>query len=208
MDGVLIDDETIWMEKEKLMYPKVLGPEVAAKLGNTVGTSMDGIYELAIAAGSDVSKQELVDSFHTLAADIYRTAPITEGVDNLARLLKQLGYRIGIVSASPMAWITPTVNRLSFRNDIELIVSLAERQDLGHKPEPDGYLEAIKFFHASPASTIILEDSNSGIKSAKAAGAYTIALRQNLTEGYKQEGADAYADTIEDVMALVRQRSA
>jgi len=55
--------------------------------------------------------------------------------------------------------------------------------------------------------TIILEDSNPGIASAKAAGAFTIGLRQNLIDGYQQVGADAYANTIDEVIALVDRQT-
>lgn len=197
----------MWDEKERLMYPEVFGREIADKLGSTIGQSIDNIYHLSKAAGANIAKHELEEMFFDLAEDIYETAPITDGVGRLAKLLKELGYRIGIVSASPMVWINPVVRRLPFENDIELIVSLHERSDLGHKPAPDGYLEAIRFLKASPGTAIVLEDSNSGIKSAKASGAFTIGLRQNLISGYKQQGADASADTIDDVIKLVRQRS-
>jgi len=52
-----------------------------------------------------------------------------------------------------------------------------------------------------------LEDSNPGIASAKAAGAFTIGLRQNLIDGYQQVGADAYANTIDEVIALVDRQT-
>lgn len=65
----------------------------------------------------------------------------------------------------------------------------------------------MKALEASPESTVILEDSNSGIKSAKASGAYTIGLKQNLVNGYIQEGADAYAETMADVIDIVSRLS-
>jgi len=106
-----------------------------------------------------------------------------------------------------MTWITTLTKRLSFEDDIELIISLYERPDLAQKPAPDGYLAAMESLGASPATTIILEDSNVGIQSAKASGALTIGLRQNIIKGYKQEGTDVYANTIADVLAFVKQQA-
>lgn len=205
LDGVLIDNEKIWEEKKQKLYLEIFGPEIAAKLGSTLGINMDGIYEKAWLAGSNVKKDTLLEAFYKLAPTIYSTAPISNGVESLAMTLKELDYRIGIVSASPLAWITTVTKRLSFENDIELIISLHERADLAHKPAPDGYIEAIRILQASPKTTIVLEDSNSGIKSAKLSGAFTIGLKQNLLGGYVQEGADAYADTMQDVAKLIRQ---
>lgn len=208
LDGVLINDEAIWESKKQIMYRQLFGPQVHEKLGSTLGINMDGIYEMAVAAGATTDKQGFIDTCYELATDIYSTAPIPEGVEELARELLNLNYHLAIVSASPMSWITTVTKRLPFENDIELIISLHDQPDLKHKPEPDGYLEAMKALGATPESTVILEDSNSGIKSAKASGAYTIGLRQNLVTGYIQEGADDYADTMADVIALVQKNQA
>lgn len=205
LDGVLIDDERIWEEEKAKLYLKVFGEEVASRLGSTLGLNMDAIYEKAVSCGSQIAKKAFIDAFYAIAPEIYRTAPLTEGLDILAAFLKSQNYRIGIVSASPLSWITTVTKRLSFENDIALIISLHERQDLGHKPAPDGYLEAMRSLEAMPFSTVILEDSNAGIASAKASGALTIGLQQNLADGYIQTGADAYAATIKDAIELVRR---
>ena len=52
---------------------------------------------------------------------------------------------------------------------------------------------------------VVLENSNIGIESARASGAYIIGYRGDLVEGYEQTGADAYADTMNDVIKLVAQ---
>lgn len=207
LDGVLIDDEQIWENKKQAMYKDLFGEEVAPKLGSTLGVNIDAIYERAISLGADISKDKVINAFYKIADEVYETAPIPNGLDELIAIIKKLNYRIGIVSASPLSWVTTVTKRLSFENDIELIVSLSERPDLAHKPEPDGYLEAMKAFEAGPATTIILEDSNSGIQSAKATGALTIGLKQNLAKGYVQTGADIYANTIHDVVELVQKHT-
>lgn len=208
LDGVIIDDEKIWEEKKEQLYCEFFGEEVSARLGPTSGVSMEGIYDLAVAAGARVHKQKLLDAFFSLATTIYQTAPISQGLEELVSELRTLGYSIGIVSSSPMAWVTAVTKRLSFESDIELIVSCYDRDDIRHKPAPDGYIEAMKAFQTTPQSTIALEDSNTGIASAKASGAYTIGLKQNLIEGYDQKGADDYADSMADVIDFVRKKVA
>lgn len=207
LDGVLINDEAIWENEKQQMYARLFGEEIHKQLGSTLGINMDGIYERAAAAGTKVSQEDFIREFYALASDIYSTAPIPSGVEELAKALSLLDYHIGIVSASPLAWITTVTKRLGFENDIEVIISLHERSDLKHKPDPDGYLKAIEVLQSSPTKTIILEDSNSGIKSAKASGAYTIGLKQNLVNGYIQKGADDYAETMEGVIEFVKKKS-
>jgi mannitol-1-/sugar-/sorbitol-6-/2-deoxyglucose-6-phosphatase len=206
LDGVLIDDEQIWEDKKLVLYNDLFGDEITRAMGSTLGINMDGIYDLAEKAGSNVTKDELIHAFFDLAEGIYQSAPIPTGLDELAESLNRLGYHLGLVSASPISWITTVTKRLSFETDIKVIISLYERSDLTHKPAPDGYLEAIKILGSKPENTIILEDSNSGIMSAKASGALTIGLKQNLAAGYIQEGADIYAETMEEVAKIVENR--
>jgi HAD superfamily hydrolase (TIGR01509 family) len=208
LDGVLIDDEKVWNNKKQELYLRLFGKEVTEKMGSTLGINMDGIYDKAVAAGTHIAKGHFLDEFFKLAADIYNTAPIPDGIKELTDTLINLNYHIGIVSASPLSWITTVTKRLTFEDQIEFIISLHEDNALKHKPEPDGYLEAMWALGASPKNTIVLEDSNLGIKSARAAGAYTIGLKQNLVDDYKQVGADAYAETIIDVIDLVKEKSA
>ncbi len=206
LDGVLIDDEVIWEERKQRMFPELFGEAVYKRMGSTHGSNIDGMFKLAVDAGTTVSKEKFVQEFNKLAGDIYSTAPIPDGTDELAEALISMGYRLGIVSASQLSWITTVTKRLSFEKDIKLIISLIERDDLKHKPHPDGYLEAMKALGSSPETTIILEDSNPGIESAKASGAYTIGLKQNLIPGAVQKGADVYADTMTDVIGLVKAK--
>jgi len=73
-----------------------------------------------------------------------------------------------LTSTSRGKWIKLALKKLNFKkNDFDYILSLNDRKDLRPKPYPDGYIETMKVLDTTPKSTIVLEDSNSGIKSAK-----------------------------------------
>ena len=207
LDGVLIDNEQIWEREKAALYARLFGPTITSQLGSTAGIHLDEIIARAIRLGADVDKEVALKEFFAVADTIYHTAPITAGIEQLADALKKLEYKLAIVSASPPAWVSTVVERLPFKHDLELVISLYERDDLQHKPEPDGYLEAMRVLKASPDSTLILEDSNAGIAAAKASGAHTIGFRQNLIQDYQQQGADTYADTVQDVIAIIHSYS-
>jgi beta-phosphoglucomutase-like phosphatase (HAD superfamily) len=206
LDGTLLNNEPVWEEEKQGIYQRIFGEEITGKLGVTMGINLDDIYELARANGATVSKNEVVAAFELSAVRVYSEAPITEGVNELAQGLVSLGYRLGVVSASPLPWVETAVRRLPFASDIELVLSLHGHTNLPQKPAPDGYLAAMHELGATPSSTIILEDSNTGIQAGKASSAFTIGLKQNLIAGYVQQGADVYADTMADVLTLVRER--
>lgn len=204
LDGTLLNNEPIWEEEKQGIYQRLFGTAVTRQLGVTMGINLDDIYALARANGATTPKGEVVAAFEASAVRVYREAPIARGVDELAGALTRLGYRLGVVSASPLPWVQTAINRLPFAANIELVLSLHGHAELPQKPAPDGYLFAMHGLGATPASTIILEDSNTGIQAGKASGAFTIGLKQNLVSGYEQHGADAYADTMADVLTLVR----
>lgn len=204
-DGVIINNEPIWEEVKKELYQNVFGRDVFLRMGSTLGVNIDDIYKRAVECGTTVRKDFFVREFHKQAPEIYKNSPLTPEIDSIGKILKDFGYKIAIVSASPMEWIGISLNRTHLKDYVEYILSLYDRKDLSHKPAPDGYLEAMRVLNASPRDTVILEDSNTGIESAKASGAYTIGFRQNLMSGYVQHNADAYANNLEDVVALLKK---
>lgn len=163
-------------------------------------------YDRATKYGFSMEKQEYFDRYDKKAAYVYSKAQIAPGVNELGHRLVELGFKIGLVSSSRRVWINFVLPRLNFSKNIVYIISINDRKDLKPKPNPDAYLEAIRELGALPETTIILEESNSGIKAAKAAGAYTIGFKQYLVPNYKQtKEADKYADTMHAVTAIVEK---
>jgi beta-phosphoglucomutase-like phosphatase (HAD superfamily) len=62
------------------------------------------------------------------------------------------------------------------------------------KPEPDVYLETARRMNVDPAQSAAVEDSENGIRSAKAAGMYTVALPNEVYP--PAEDALAQADAV------------
>ena len=45
-----------------------------------------------------------------------------------------------------------------------------------HKPDPAPYIEALSRLAVAPAETLVIEDSPNGVRSARAAGTYVVAM--------------------------------
>ena len=203
MDGVLIDTEREWETNDDGGSAKVLGKDIHSKLGDLIGVAINETYKRAVALGYSVDYEEYRRRYDKEAAGIFSRAQITEGVEDLIKELLARNFKLGLVSSSPKNWINFLLSRLSFSNKLEQIVSLNDRDDLKPKPSPDGYLEALKSLKADAKKSFILEDSNLGIQAAKASGAYVIAFRGNLVQGYVQKGADAYVEKMADIIKLI-----
>ncbi|MEN8252866.1 MAG: HAD family phosphatase [Patescibacteria group bacterium] len=203
-DGVIINNEPAWEQAKEELYQRLFGKEVYLCLGSTLGINMDDIYKRAQKCGTRVSKKTFLKEFQSYAPKIYQSAPLAEGVDAIGQTLTDLGYKIAIVSASPMEWISIALKRTKLKKYLTYALSLYDRIDLPHKPAPDGYLEAIKILKASPKATCVLEDSNPGIESAKAAGVFAIGFQQNSI-GHELKNADAYAKNLDEVVQILKK---
>ncbi len=207
MDGVLVNSEQMWHKHGQKFLTDLFGKYILSQLGSLTGLSIDHEYELATSYGFAMDKNEFYRKYDEQAMLIYSKSKITEDIDLLLRTLKEKGYKLGLVSSSRKVWIDQVLPRIFSRELFDYTLSLNERKDLRPKPHPDGYYEAIKILNASPKTTIVLEDSNSGIKAAKAVGAFTIAFTQHLIPNYVQIDADAKAKDISEILEIVNRLS-
>ena len=83
-------------------------------------------------------------------------------------------YKIALVSNSKKRFIDFILKETGIGNAFGVIVSADD--DLPGKPEPDCYLRAAKLLGVKPEECVVIEDSLSGILSAKKAGMKVIAV--------------------------------
>lgn len=208
MDGVIINSETIWKKYEEKFLSDLLGKPIYQKVkGDLLGSTTQTIYNLAHQYGFSMEKDLFLQKYDEQAMVVYAEAKLTNQIDNLIQTLKQLQYTIGLVTASRTLWIERVLPKLKQPDCFEYILSLAEQKTLRPKPYPDGYLAAMQKLQITPESTIILEDSNKGIAAARASGAFTICLRENLPTNYTSKGADLYTENIKDVINFITNKS-
>ena len=68
-----------------------------------------------------------------------------------------------------------------------------------HKPDPEIYLKATQALGVDPAETLAIEDSPSGIRAARDAGLYTIAIRTHWMGAVDQTYAHVIVDSLRDI---------
>lgn len=161
------------------------------------------IFDYAGNEGMEMKFTEFIKKYEQMAKEVYKKSKLTKDIDNLIAKLKTLNFKIGLVTSTFSFSINYVLPKLKNPKDFAYMLSLTERNDIKPKPYPDGYLETIKMLGSNPKKTIILEDSNKGIKAAKASGAFTICLLENLPQNYRPKEADIYAETISDVIKYI-----
>jgi beta-phosphoglucomutase-like phosphatase (HAD superfamily) len=207
MDGVLIDSERAWVPHQRAFSTALFGEEIYNQIGSTVGLSIDTIYQNAVKHGFSMNLGQFYDRYDKQAEIIYGEAEPTQDIDILFGYLRNKQFKIGIVSSSRKKWIDLVLAKFDSKHSFDFVLSLNDEKSFKPKPSPDGYVAAMQALNSDPDHTTILEDSNPGIASAKASGAYTIAYTEHLMPGYEQHGADDHASNIDEIIALLDARS-
>ena len=204
MDGVIINSESLWGQREKEFLTTLVGVNVYEKIkDHLMGSTINVIYERTRDAGLTMEKSEFLKIYDEQALYVYSLSNPTNDINKLLQKLADLNFKIGLFSASRPLWIETVLKKIKNRHLFEFILSLAERTDLQPKPYPDGFLEAMKSLGSVPEKTIILEDSNKGLLAAKASGAFTICLREHLPDDHVSEKADMTVDNLKTLLTFL-----
>ncbi|MBP9759284.1 HAD family phosphatase [Candidatus Dojkabacteria bacterium] len=203
MDGVIVDTARLWHSHETAYLEDLFGVETINKIGDRVGVDIKTIFQKATKYKPNITFKKYLDGYEKLAKIIYQNSDITPNLDKLAELLLKKDFQLGLVSNAKPNWIDMVVQRLSFKDKFSNILSVYNNGRLRIKPEPDGYVECMHKLKANPKTTIILEDSNSGIEAARESGAFTVALMENKVTNYVQIGANIYVETVKDLIKLI-----
>lgn len=91
------------------------------------------------------------------------------------RMMRRMGSKVWIVSTGHIDNIRNVMRYLKLEEGIDGIIS---GDDVQHpKPSPECFLRAMEIEGATPAETIIFEDSQVGLEAARRSGAQYVAVR-------------------------------
>ena len=114
---------------------------------------------------------ELINKIHSRKKELYAKFISYGKVNN---------HLFSLINIMKSEYFISLVTTASFKNTNELLVHFQKKElfDLiltsedviKRKPNPEGFLKAINYFHVDAKSTIIFEDSNEGITAAELTG--------------------------------------
>ena len=199
MDGTLVDTEPDWIASEFELIEEHGGTwshEHAMKLvGNDLLDSGRYIHEHA---GIDLQPAEIVEELlDRVMARVSTTVPWRPGALELLTDLRDRGVRCALVTMSYRRFVAPILDTLP-DGTFEVIVT-GDGVSQG-KPHPEPYLTAAATLGVDPTQAVAIEDSNTGARSAEAAGC-TVLVVQNHVPVLSGERR-VFADTLEGMSAL------
>lgn len=200
MDGVLIDTEPVWRRVEHDVFARVGLQLNDEQLRETWGMRINEVVDhwyrerpwngVRPQAVSSAIVKGMVEYVHS------EGVPMRGAVEAVAAV-RDAGLRVAIASSSSQLLIDAVVERLGIASSIDALCS-ADDEHLG-KPDPAVFLSAARALGASAGECLAIEDSPFGVRAAKAAGCYCIALHGGTADATLLDGADLRLGSLVDV---------
>jgi HAD superfamily hydrolase (TIGR01509 family) len=163
----------------------------------TTQSDFDPLGELKKLVKDHVDWEAIEARRRMIENELIEAQPILPGVEHYLNDARQLGLKIGLASNSPSQWVTKYLTGLGLVDRFDGMCTSDEVQHL--KPDPELYLSVLRRLEVAAGEAIALEDSPVGIRSAKAAGLYCVAVPNKLTRQLVLSQADFQLDSLTEM---------
>lgn len=215
VDGTLVDSvPDLAYCVDELM--KALGRPVhgEAKVRNWVGNGVERLVRRALIGQLDgePSDEDYARAYPIFidlyAANTSKRSRLYPGVREGLDWLKGQGYRLGCVTNKAAQFTLPLLTDLGVRSDFGIVVA-GDTLPV-KKPDPAPLLHAAEHFGVPPSESLMVGDSVSDVKAARAAGFQIVCMSYGYNHGVDIRTArpDAVIDSLIELRDLLPPRAA
>jgi putative hydrolase of the HAD superfamily len=209
-DGLLVDTESPSLAAWRWLYEQH-GQELALERWSAaIGTigGFDTLGHLEELVGSPLERDVLTARQREHELTLVEAEELRPGIADYLAEAERLGLKKAIVSSSSRAWIDLHLRRLERVFGWDAIVT-ADGDERRAKPSPTLYLEALDRLDLEADEAIAFEDSPNGIRAARAAGLFCVAVPNPVTAALELDAADLVLDSLAGLTLrdLLKRRS-
>lgn len=195
MDGTLVDTEPYWIASEFEVVEKYGGSWSHELALQVVGFDLlDAGRFIHQHSGIDVEPSVIVEELlDRVVRRVEEEVPFRPGAVELLADLNASGVRCGLVTMSYRRFVQPVLAGLPDASFEVIVTGDAVTQG---KPHPEPYLKAAAILGVDPARTLAIEDSNTGTRSAEAAGCTVVVVPNHVPvlEGERRVFVDSLTE--------------
>jgi HAD superfamily hydrolase (TIGR01509 family) len=201
-DGLILDTELASRAGWEMLY-REHGHELPADLWATlIGThgGWDPMAHLEELVGEPLEREVLNERRYAHELAVIEAEELRPGIAEYLAAARRLDLKRAIVSSAPRYWIDMHLHRLEEAAGWDAICT-ADRVRERAKPAPDLYLDALGILRVRADEAVAFEDSPNGVRAAKAAGIFCVAVPNEVTRelGLEDAGADLVLDSLADL---------
>jgi HAD superfamily hydrolase (TIGR01509 family) len=202
-DGLILDTETpefhVWQGIYREHGYELPAERWASIVGGSGHSDFDAAENLSLLTQGRLDSISLNDRFRLESVALIHTLGPLPGVVDYLTEAKRLGLKLAIASSSTRSWVEPHARRIGVFHYFDQVVT---REDVGPgrtKPNPDLFLTALDRLRVPKENAIVFEDSPNGVKAAKRAGIFAVAVPNELTSTLSLEEADLILSSLSDM---------
>ena len=210
LDGTLVDSvPDLAFCVDAMMARLGRPPHGEAKVRNWVGNGVERLVRRSLIGQLEGEPDEAeFQRAYPIFLELYRDntskrSQLFPGIDEGLDWLKAAGYRLGCVTNKAAQFTEPLLRDLGVRDSFEIVISgdTLPRS----KPDPLPLLHAAAHFGAEPAAALMIGDSISDVKAARAAGftIFCMSYGYNHGQDIRDYHPDAVLDSLTEVQGLL-----
>ena len=180
MDGVTIDSEPQWQRSETQLMARFGYKWSDEDQAHCVGGPLTRVGEyMSVLSGSNLDGLWFMNELIRIQMEAMTAGvPLLPGVEGLIDDARSMDIPVGLVSASPRSIIDAVLVGLP-ENLFDFTISSDDVENT--KPHPDPYLKASQLASVDISRALVIEDSKTGIASARSSGAFVLAVPHYFT---------------------------
>jgi phosphoglycolate phosphatase len=210
VDGTLVDSvpDLAWCV-DAMMRELDLPERGEERVRHWVGNGVERLVKRALINELDGEPEE--DQYNKalpIFQDLYsentsKRSCLYEGVSEALDFLKTTGVRIGCVTNKASQFTLPILKDLGIADYFEIVIcgDMVERK----KPDPMSLIQAAEQLETAPEASLMLGDSMSDVKAARAAnfGIICMSYGYNHGEDIRDYNPDAVVDSMAEIKNLI-----
>ena len=200
-DGLMLDTETpeveVWQTIFREHSHELPVDEWAKTIGGYGISSYDAAAHLAGLTGLDAAS--LRARYRRESDAIIHASPLLPGVLDLIQNGTTRGLRLAVASSSSHAWVDSHLSRLGLARRFDRVICADDVAAGRTKPNPDLFLLALDQLQVQKEAAVVFEDSPNGVRAAKSAGIFVVAVPNPLTIRLGVNGADLTLNSLAEI---------
>ena len=199
-DGLILDTEgPIYLSWQELFasFGFPLPFEIWATTIGSAEAEYDPARELKHLVGQPLDWGRIEEERQQRELALIAQQPLLPGVEQTLQDARRLGLKLGLASSSSCAWVERHLKARGLCAYFD-VVRAADDVRLT-KPDPELYLAVLAQLGVQSAEAVALEDSPNGIRAAKAAGMYCVAVPNALTRQLPLNEADLRLESLAEM---------
>jgi len=200
-DGLIVDTELPSRAGWEWLYRQhghALPRERWATLVGTIGAEFDPMAHLEELVGAPLDRTALNERRYAHELSLIEAEALRPGIAEYLAEAKRRRLKRAIVSSSSRQWVDRHLARLEEAVGWDAIVT-ADHDPARAKPRPDLYLEALELLDVRAEEAVAFEDSPNGVRAARAAGVFCVAVPNEVTRDLDLEDADVLVPSLAEL---------